>query len=168
MFVLKLRCRSPTVVGYLRQAETTTIDIGRSMKIAKDVLLEFFRKMHRWEVNGLKLVNEKGMEPVRDELREQLIKIYDEFLAKPGGKFGRLAGPNVGYPPEYDEQHEDILSIDDTNPKKVIVATLWRHPTVPDFTREQKYTLFRKNDEWRIVKKEAFRPTANKWENSVF
>lgn len=138
------------------------------MRIAKDVLLEFFRKMQRWEVDGLKQVNEKGMEAVGDELREQLTEIYNEFLVNPGGKYGRLAGPNVGYPPEYDEHHEDILSVDDTNPKKVVVTTLWRHPIVSDFSQEQKYTLSRKNDEWRIMKKEVFRPITQKWESRVF
>ena len=135
---------------------------------AKGVLITFFRKMNSWETEGRSLVNEQGIQNVRDELREKLTTIYDEFLLKPGSKYGRLSGPNVGYPPEYDEEHEDITGIDDSNPGKIVITTLWRHPAVSDFTRKQKYTLSARNGEWRISKKEIFRSATGKWENIAF
>ena len=135
---------------------------------AKNALISFFRKMNSWETEGRALVQEQGIENVRDELREKLTTIYDEFLIKSGSKYGRLGGPHIGYPPEYDEMREEITGMDQSNPAKVVIATLWRHPAVSDFTRNQKYTLSARNGKWRIAKKEIFRPATGQWENLVF
>ena len=134
----------------------------------QDILIEFMIEMHQWEVDAKKLADEKGILNVRDEVRDKLAGIYEKFLSKPGGKTGKLSGPSVRFPPEYNEKFEDIQNVDISESKKAIISTLWRHPVIPDFSRQQKYTLVLKNDEWKISKKEVFRATSEKWENLVF
>ena len=138
------------------------------MNNPEDILLTFFKRMHDWEVESFKMVEEKGILNVRDTVREKLTKIYDEFLSKPGGKYGRLSGPSVGFPPEYDESLEKILNTDNSNPKKIVINTLWQDPVIKDFQQEQRYTLSLKNNEWKISKKEIFSSFDEKWENRVF
>ena len=138
------------------------------MDTSKEILIGFFKEMHQWEINSLKSIDEKGILIVRDEVREGLVNIYERYLTKPGGKSGRLNGPSVGYPPEYDEKLERILSTEEVNSRKIIITTLWQHPAVSDFTREQRYTLSLKGSDWMISKKEVFRSASGKWENLVF
>ena len=138
------------------------------MNNPKEVLLGFFEEMHYWEVESSKLADEKGVGNIKSEVRDALLNIYNKFLLKPGGKNGRLAGPSVGYPPEYDEKNESIINIDNSNPKKIVIETLWVHPAISDFSKKQKYTLQQKDGGWKISKKEIFRAASEKWGNRVF
>ena len=138
------------------------------MNSPENTLFDFFEKMHQWEVESLKLVDDKGIINVRDEIREKLVEIYDEFLLKPGGKNGRLRGPSVRFPPEYNKDLEEVLHVDKSNQRKVIIKTLWQDPVLKNFNQEQKYTISLVKDLWKISKKEIYSSVDDKWENRVF
>jgi len=132
---------------------------------AKSVLLDFMKEMNVWEVKYKKLYKEDDMKymiPAREELRA----IYSKRLTNKERKTGRLAGPNVGWPPEYDTATETIDTVEKISSDKIIIYT--NSKQIQDFNERFRYTLKRVKNEWRIDKKETFSDFKEKWENLVF
>jgi hypothetical protein len=132
---------------------------------AKSVLLSFMNEMNLWEVKYKKLYKEddvKYMIPAREDLRN----IYLKWLTNKERKTGRLAGPSVGYPPEYDTATEVIDTVEKISINKLVIYT--DSEQIKGFNERFRYTLKRVNNEWRIGKKETFSDFKEKWVNLVF
>jgi hypothetical protein len=142
------------------------------MEDAIKILMAFFEAMNKWEVSFHELTCKNPYDDRfrqnRELMRNSLTEIYEKFLSKKGGKTGRLAGPNIRWPPEYDLNQESIVFFQFINNKKVSIETLWQHPVDNVFTQIHRFTLIRIRGEWRVHKKEQFYEFDNKWENSVF
>ncbi|MEH6417744.1 NTF2 fold immunity protein [Pseudomonas sp. CGJS7] len=136
---------------------------------AEAVLGEFFAQMHAWEVAAHELAERGngGLEQNLERIRQPLVLIYERFLTPKERKTGRLAGPDVGWPPEYDPAQEPIVDSRRSGAKAVF-ETRWTHPTVADFSQRKKYYLLEKGGQWRIDKKEVFDTIKDKWVARVF
>jgi hypothetical protein len=147
----------------------------QKVETAQDVLVEFMKKMNHWEVTSYELCKNEngGLEKNGNQVKEGLVLIYDQYLTKKERKTGRLAGPDVGYPPEYDLANEKIVATEQLGGGKISIETHWNHPVMKDFSEKRKYLLISKDliskgTEWRIDKKEVFSPSKGKWVNHVF
>ncbi|THJ30475.1 hypothetical protein E8K88_17715 [Lampropedia aestuarii] len=112
------------------------------MKKAKETLVSFWDEMHKWEVRTHERYKPEngGPEANREVAKSELIKIYDDFLTEKERKTGRLAGPDAGYPPEYDPINESVIDIVEES-NKVIFETKWKHPVSDFFDERHKFTL---------------------------
>lgn len=144
--------------------------MSQEMENAKSVLVEFANRMNAWEVESYELVRSEncGLEKNLETIKSGLIAIYDQFLTKRERKTGRLAGPDVGYPPEYDMASEEIVASESLGAGKAVIETLWTHPVMKDYSVKKRYTLVFKNKEWRVDRKEAFSSVKGKWVNHPF
>src|SRR6266567_459829 len=131
---------------------------------ASAVLLEFMSAMKEWENKFAILYKREngGPEAHANQAKIELQSIYQKHLTQRERKYGRMAGPSAGYPPEFDPDAEKIVSAEAVNSRKVIVETLWTHPKVPNFTQKHRFTLLYKNDEWRVDRKEVYRISEGK------
>jgi len=98
----------------------------------------------------------------------ELQAIYDKYLTKRDRKHGRMAGPSVGWPPEFDPEAEKIVATESVSERKVVVETLWTHPTsIPSYTEKHRFTLIHKDDAWRLDRKEKYSGQQGKWVKRV-
>jgi len=64
----------------------------------------------------------------------------------------------VGWPPKFDPNAETIVAAQSVNERKVVIETLWTHPTiVPSYTAKHRFTLICKHREWRFDRKRGIR-----------
>jgi hypothetical protein len=127
--------------------------MNNDIEQAKSVLLNFMNEVNIWEVKYKKLYKEDDMKymiPAHEDLRN----IYLKWLTNKERKTGRLAGPSVGYPPEYDTATEVIDAVEMVTNNKLIIYT--NSEQIKDFNERFRYTLNRVRNEWRIDKKETF------------
>ena len=138
-------------------------------KDARTLFAGFVEAMNAWEVeaHALSRPENGGLETHQERIRAGLVAIYARFLTAKERKTGRLAGNNVGYPPEYDPANERVVAVQDLG-KKLLLETLWTHPVMRDYSQQQRYTLAFADAEWRIDKKEVLRATTGKWTNQPF
>lgn len=136
---------------------------------AQALFEDFAKAMNAWEVEAYALSRPEngGLEAHLAPIRAGLVAIYDRFLTVRERKIGRLAGPDVGYPPEYDPANERVVAVQDLG-KKLVLETVWTHPVMRDYSRQQRYTLVFANAAWRIDKKEVLRATTGKWTAQTF
>lgn len=139
------------------------------MKTAEQTLNDFFKEMHEWEVKTYEIYKKEngGPEQNKEQARNELVKIYEKFLTKKERKTGRLAGPDAGFPPEYDPENERVINRNEKG-DVVVIDTKWKHPVSEFFDESHKFYLKKISDEWRIDKKEIFDDERNKWINVVF
>lgn len=142
--------------------------MSQELENARSVLVEFAQRMNAWEVESHELVESGGLEKHLETIKSGLIAIYDRYVTKRERKTGRLAGMNVGYPPEYDMAQETFVGEESPGKGKAVFETLWTHPVMRDYTEKRKYTLVFKNGEWQVDKKEAFSTVKGKWVNHPF
>ena len=136
---------------------------------ARAALFEFMARMKTWEETYHRLYKREngGPEQHADSARIELLQIYGEFLTQKERKTGRLAGPNAGYPPEFDPNCEKFVSADLLGPGKLVIETLWTHPAISDFSEKHRFTMIRKSGAWLLDKKESYSAYKEKWENRV-
>ncbi|QWP76166.1 hypothetical protein J5226_21665 [Lysobacter sp. K5869] len=129
---------------------------------------DFAAAMNAWEVEAYALSRPEngGLEPHLERIRTGLNAIYARFLTAKERKTGRLAGPDVGFPPEYDPANESVVGAEDLG-RKCMLETLWTHPTMRHYTQRRRYTLMFAHDRWWIDKKETFSAVKGKWTNQV-
>jgi len=136
---------------------------------AKSVLLEFMSAMKKWEECYCHLYKAEngGAEKYRDQAREELEDIYRSYLTPKDRKTGRMAGPNAGYPTEFDPEQDAIEAEEWINPKKIVFSSMWTQPAVADFTEKRRCTMMLRNGTWLLDKKVKYSAYAEKWINVV-
>ncbi|MBO0756841.1 MAG: hypothetical protein J2P54_13355 [Bradyrhizobiaceae bacterium] len=137
---------------------------------ASAVLFEFMSAMKEWENKFAELIKDKSEADhlaLFGQAKSELQPIYEKYLTKRDRKYGRLAGLSVGWPPAYDPDTETIVATQSVNDRKVVIETLWTHPTsVSSYTEKRRFTLICKHDEWRLDRKETF-SYEGKWVKSI-
>lgn len=140
----------------------------RRRQDAQALFGEFAAAMHAWEVeaHALSQPENGGLEPHLERIRAGLTAIYARFLTAKERKTGRLAGPDVGFPPEYDPANERVVGSEEIG-RKCVLETLWTHPALPHCTQRRRYTLAFAHERWWIDKKETFSAAKGKWVNET-
>jgi hypothetical protein len=137
---------------------------------ASAVLLQFMSAMKEWETKFAELFKDKSADHLTlfGQAKSELQPIYEKYLTKRDRKYGLMAGPSVGWPPKFDPDAETIVAAQSVNDRKVVIETLWTHPTVvPSYTVKHRFTLICKHGEWRLDRKETFSASKGKWVKSV-
>ena len=135
---------------------------------ASAVLLEFMSAMKEWENKFAPLYKRDGAHIHADQAKIELQAIYEKYLTKRERKYGRMAGPSVGWPPEFDPDAEKIVATRSADGRKVIFETVWTHPTaVPTYTTQHRFTMVCKHGAWRLDRKEQFSSHKGKWTGRV-
>jgi hypothetical protein len=136
---------------------------------ASAILLEFMSAMKEWENKFATLFKREngGPEAYGSQAKVELTSIYQKYVTKRERKFGHMASPSVGWPPEFDPEAEKIVATELINNRKVVIHTIWTHPTAPSFTRKHQYTMTYKNDEWRLNTKQFYSSAESKWVRRV-
>lgn len=131
---------------------------------AKEVLYAFMREMNSWEKKCHLLYQGAayGAEQHGPAALQELKVIYEKYLTAKDRKTGRLSGPNVGYPPEFDPAQEEITS-SNLDGIRAVFETLWIDPFDSDFTERHRFILVRGSGGWLLDRKERFSILKNKW-----
>lgn len=136
----------------------------KHINTAKLILMNFMAEMYTWEKKYFPLmINNANNNKYRELAKQELSDIYKRYLTPKKRKTGRLAGPNVGSPPEYDPEAERIETISEENGRVIILTQ-----ETTGFKERLRYTLKQVHGEWRIDKKESFYQSKNKWVNYIF
>jgi NTF2 fold immunity protein of polymorphic toxin system component len=146
----------------------TTV-MSAEIEKASAVLLEFMSAMKEWENKFATLYKREngGPEVHASQAKLELALIYQKYLTERDRKFGRMAGPSAGWPPEFDPDAEKIVATELPSKRKVVIETLWTHPTVPISTQKHRYTMTYKNGEWRLNTKQFYSSAEGKWVRRV-
>lgn len=135
---------------------------------ASAILLEFMAAMKEWENKFAPLYKQDGALVHAGQAKIELQAICEKYLTKRERKYGRMAGPSVGWPPEFDPDAEKIVATQSADDRKVIFETLWTHPTaVPTYTTQHRFTMVCKHGEWRLDRKEEYSSHQGKWTGRV-
>ncbi|WP_380180342.1 NTF2 fold immunity protein [Kalamiella sp. sgz302252] len=124
---------------------------------ARVVLFEFIKAMNYWELTYYPLIKGGGMFSIKDEMRKELDKIFNNFCTGRERKQGRQVSLSCSEPPTYSPDEEVVNEEEFKN--KVIIDTQ-QHL---GFKEKYRYTLHFKNGRWLIDKKERFSDYENKW-----
>jgi hypothetical protein len=132
---------------------------------AVEALLGFMKAMKEWETKFATLYKREngGPEAHADQAKVELQPIYQKYVTEKDRKSGIMSNPSAGYPTEFDPDAEKIIGSELSSTKKVVLETQWTHPNVPVMTEKNRYTLVKKEDQWRLNKKERFDNIKNKW-----
>lgn len=136
---------------------------------ASAVLREFMSVMRDWENKFATLYKREngGPEAHSGQAKNELQPIYEKYLTRKERRFGRMAGPSAGYPPDFDPDAEKIVAVEAPNNNKVVIETLWTHPKAPTSTRKYRYIMVHRDGEWRLDRREAEGLSEGKWLNEV-
>jgi len=136
---------------------------------ARTVLINFMNDMNRWESWAYQLYQPEngGIEKNKEKAKEELEKIYSQYLTKKSRKTGRLAGPNVSSIPEYNINEEQIERYDTSEKERVLVYTRKHDHNIKDYFEYFRYLIIYKNGQCLIDKKEIL-TYDEKWKNMVF
>lgn len=128
-----------------------------------DILKGFITSMFKWNVACQEIDKVAGkFYQQREYVLKQLNEIYSEYLTVKERKNGRQASLSFSNPPEYNLSTNEILSCTEDGKKAYIEV----QETV-GFKEHLKYTLHKKNDGWRIDKREAYNEFDDKWEKRI-
>lgn len=136
-----------------------------ALEQAKSILISFMTDMNAWEVKYHKLYSEDVLKYCATA-KIDLQQIYNTWLTPKKRITGRLSGPNVGCPPEYDPQTELIEKLEENEKNKLIIYT--NSEQIPGFKEQFRYTIKNYKSEWKIDKKERYSVVNKRWENIVF
>jgi hypothetical protein len=137
---------------------------------ASAALLKFMSEMKAWENKFATLYKREngGPEAHTSQAKIELEQIYDKYVTKRDRKYGRMASGSAGWPPEFDPDAEEIVATEPINTLKVVVETLWTHPTaVPGSTAKHRFTMLHQHGEWRLDRKETYSAYQQKWVKRV-
>ena len=135
------------------------------MTNAESVLLEFMTAMKLWEEKYYQLYREaNGVLLHADTARREPGEIYGRYLTVKERSDGRIAGPDVGFPPEFDPAREQIVAINAATAHTTVIETVWTHPTVPDSRLKNRYILVEANGNFLLDRKERFRAFSQQWQ----
>lgn len=128
-----------------------------------DILKSFIDSMFKWNVKCQELDKTPGeFYKHRERVLSDLNEIFSCYLTLKERKQGRQASLSFSNPPEYNLATNKIVSCKE-DPKKAYIEV---QETV-GFKELLRYTLLKKNDGWRIDKKEAYNKFDNKWEKRI-
>ena len=134
-------------------------------EVASTVLLAFMKAMKEWETRFATLYKREngGPEAHAEQAKIELQPIYQKYVTEQDRKLWIMANPSASYPTEFAPGAEKIVGSELSNTKKVVLETQWTHPNVPVMTEKNRYTIVKKEDQWRLNKKERFDSIKNKW-----
>jgi hypothetical protein len=133
---------------------------------ATTISLEFMAAMREWENKFARLYRRENGRPETHahQAKIELEPIYEKYLTKRDRKYGRMASASAGWPPEFDPDAGKIVATESINDRKVILESLWTHPTaVPVHTEKNRFTMTYKNGEWRLDRKENYSAYQGRW-----
>lgn len=125
---------------------------------ARNRFVEFQTAMNRWELHYFPLVQsdrEKHAEQAKHDLRA----IFDEYVHGYCSDTGRMAGPDIGFPPDHDPQR-DLIEKVETGRSKVTIDVQQE----TQFGDRFRHILRQHDGRWMIEKSQIFRDETGKWE----
>jgi hypothetical protein len=127
---------------------------------ANEVFSQFSEVMYQWNLMAIKMKEENMPYNVRvEKMKSDINEIFDKYLTQRKRTYGRQTGPHFSNPPEYNPATNEIISCNIEDKKTYIEV----QETV-GFKRKLRYTLQKKNDEWRIDKRESYGKSDDKWD----
>lgn len=142
-------------------SESTDLNIkklgGAMDVIVKKVLIDFIYAMNMWESTYYPLVRDKGILSVKDDMSNELNKIFELYCTKKERKLGRQVALSCTEPPTY-SLDEEIIGQEE--PKRKFIIYTRQHTGLKN---EYKYTLLLKDKVWLLEKKDRFSFYENKW-----
>ena len=130
-------------------------------------LYRFMQDMLVWEQKWDAIFKSDGIHASVPKASQELSEIYSRHLTQElmerDRKDGRLRSCAVGWPAEYSRDRETVERAELPNAGKVLITTLWRHPTSAAAQRNNRYTMVRKDGAWLLGKKERYRKIEGKW-----
>lgn len=134
---------------------------------ATESLYCFMREMFVWESKYDALYQRDGGNPHFPDAKREIDEIYDRFLTKRERKLGRQTALHAGFPTEYDPDREKVEQSELVKSGKVLISTIWNHPSSPAAKRSHRYTMLFKEGGWLLDKKERFSKFDDKWASVV-
>jgi len=126
-----------------------------------NVLSSFMKDMNKWE-NSYRDAFMKDYNVEKESYLNELNSIFSKWCTIKERKQGRQVAMQVSFPPDYDPDNDEIITIENTKNKAFIIVQ--KHT---GFKNKYRYTLHFKNDEWRIDKKERFSIDEEKWVKDI-
>jgi hypothetical protein len=126
---------------------------------AQATLRSFQQKMRDWEIEFYPLMVQNAVtarQPALDALRA----VFDRFLLSYRDDYGRMSGPDVSSPPDYDPDRDPIVEVESTK-NKVVIQVQQKKGIGKIF----RYRLGQHTQEWKIEKVDVFSKLKGKWEN---
>lgn len=124
---------------------------------AVERFIEFQTAMNHWESHYFPLIQENWMK-YAEKAKRDLKVIFDEYVYAYRPHEGRMAGPDVGSPPDHDPESDIIEKIEDGRSKVKIYVQ-----KTTQFKDRFRYTLGQHNGRWMIEKSEIFWDDKDKW-----
>jgi hypothetical protein len=124
---------------------------------ARQRFVEFQTLMNEWELRYYPLIREdwtKHAEAAKRDLRV----IFDDYVHGYRPDQGRMAGPDVGSPPDHDPARDIIEKVDAGRSK----VTIYVQKTT-QFSDRFRHTLGQHDGRWMIEKSEIFWDDKGKW-----
>jgi len=118
---------------------------------------DFQKEMNRWEVYYFPLIQSDWTKHA-DEAKCELKVIFDEYLYAYSPQEGRMAGPDVGSPPDHDPERDIIEKIEGDRSKVVIYVQ-----KATQFCDRFRYTLGLHDNNWKIEQSEIYWDEKKKW-----
>lgn len=126
-----------------------------------DVALQRFKDfqaaMNSWEIHYFPLIQSDWMKHA-EQAKRDLKLILDEYVYDYPPQEGRMAGPDVGSPPDHDPER-DIIEKVDVDRSKVIIYV----QKTTQFGDRFRHTLGQHDGHWIIEKSEIFLDDRKKW-----
>lgn len=113
--------------------------------------------MNHWEIHYFPLIQEDWMK-YAEQAKRDLKVIFDEYVYKYRPQEGRMAGPDVGSPPDHDPQW-DIIEKVEVDRSKIIIYVQKN----TQFGDRFRHTLGLHYGRWMIEKSEIFWDDKRKW-----
>ncbi|WP_175042956.1 NTF2 fold immunity protein [Burkholderia lata] len=140
--------------------------VDEELKRARSALKAFMSEMNRWETRFYRVKQNALLEHVDPEVvdkgeRSNLEEIINGWAFPDKANEGRLMDLSCASPPSYDPE-SDV----EENAEMEGGAAIFTIRQTTGLQNQFRFTLKRKNGEWRIKKKE-FLNFKNKWQRSV-
>lgn len=129
-----------------------------------DIFNQFSEAMYQWNLDAIKMKKENTPHEIQSQkLQESINEIYEKYLTKRKRTYGRQNGVSFRTPPEYNPETNEILSVV-IDEKKAYIEV---QETIA-FKSKLRYTLHKKEDGWKLDKREIYNKTEDKWEAKFF
>jgi hypothetical protein len=125
---------------------------------ARNRFVEFQAAMNRWELYYFPLIQSDWSQHA-EQARHELRTIFDEYVHGYRSDAGRMAGPDVGFPPDHDPQCDLIEKVEAGRSNVTIHV---RKQT--QFGDRFRHILSLHDGRWMIEKSQIFRDQTGKWE----
>ncbi len=138
---------------------------------ARQVLASFFEAMNQWETESYRS-RETRTRPdgtfdagkrrkFRRERLDSLQEIFDKYCTTRHRKYDRTAGFSYGYPPDYDLQIEEIVSLEMPTKSRIVIET----KKSGIIMERRQYVLLKVKGDWLLDNKKWWFDGG--WQNSI-